>query len=77
MLYCLTNYSDLEAFLEELSVVYHKKTLLQLYRMATEEPYGFLYVNFSAWDRKDMFYLKFNFKLIPKKETSSSGRHKI
>ena len=68
MLYRLRNYSDLEAFLEELSAVYNKKTLLELYKKATDEPYGFLYVNLTARDRKDMFYLNFNFKLIPRKE---------
>ena len=69
MLYRLRNYSDLEAFLEELSAVYNKKTLLELYKKATDEPYGFLYVNLSARDRRDMFYLNFSSKLIPKRES--------
>ena len=60
MLYRLSNYSDLEAFLEELSAVYNKKALLELYKKATDEPYGFLYVNLTARDRKDMFYRSFN-----------------
>ena len=68
MLYRLRNYSDLEAFLDELSAVYNKKTLLQLYKKATDEPYGFLYVDLTARDRQDMFYLCFHSKMIPKKE---------
>lgn len=56
MLYRLRNYSDLEAFLYELSIVYDKKTLLQLNRKATDYPYGFLNVNLSSRDREDMFY---------------------
>ena len=36
--YKLRNYKDLEAVLEELSALTDKKTLLDMYHMATKEP---------------------------------------
>ena len=36
--YRLRNQKDLDAFLEELSALYDKKTLLRLYQHATEAP---------------------------------------
>ena len=44
--YRLRNYGDLEPIVEELSAVYDKKTLLQIYHEAVGEPYSFFYVNF-------------------------------
>ena len=45
--YRLRNYRDLESLIEELSALYSKKTLLQLYNIATNEPHSFLYINLS------------------------------
>ena len=53
--YRLRNQKDLESFLEELSALYDKKTLLKLYQYATSEPFSFLYVKLTAHDKKDMF----------------------
>ena len=39
--YRLRNASDLEAWIEELSGVYDKKTLHQLYTLATDKPHSF------------------------------------
>ena len=44
-IYRLRNYGGLESIVEELSAVYDKKTLLQIYHEAVDEPYSFLYVN--------------------------------
>ena len=44
-IYRLRNYGDLESIVEELSAVYDKKTPLQIYHEAVDEPYSFLYVN--------------------------------
>ena len=41
-IYRLRNYSDLEAIVEELSAIYDKKTLLEIYHQAVAEPYSFL-----------------------------------
>ncbi|MFM7983273.1 MAG: ATPase/DNA packaging protein [Candidatus Fonsibacter sp.] len=57
-IYRLRNYKDLEAFLEEVSAVVDKETLLELYRTATSEPYSFLYVKLTARDKHEMFFSK-------------------
>ena len=56
-IYRLRNQKDLESFLEELSALYDKKTLLRLYQHATEMPFSFLYVKLTAHDKKDMFII--------------------
>ena len=55
--YRLRNQKDLDAFLEELSALYDKKTLLTLYQHATHEPYSFLYVKLTASHKDGMFYM--------------------
>jgi hypothetical protein len=62
----LRNYADMEAWLEEMAAIYDKKTLLQLYHMATDKPYGFLYIKVNAKKKEDMFYDSMASKLIPK-----------
>ena len=64
-IYRLRNYSDLEAIVEELSAVYDKKTLLEIYHEAVAEPYSFLYVNPMSKDRSKMFLQKFDKYLNP------------
>ena len=61
--YKLRNYKDLESIIEELSAIYNKKTLLEIYNKATEDPYSFLYVNLVAPNKKDMFYINFQQKI--------------
>jgi hypothetical protein len=62
--YRLRNYRDLESFIEEVSAVVDKKTLLELYNIATSEPYSFLYVNLVAKNKNDMFYIRFDKKMM-------------
>jgi hypothetical protein len=62
--YKLRNYKDLEAVLEELSALTDKKTLLEMYSMATKEPHSFLYVNLMAKKVDDMFFIKFDRKIL-------------
>ena len=63
-IYRLRNYKDLEAFIEEVSAVQDKKTLLEMYNIATQEPYSFLYINLVAKKKEDMFYIRFDKKLV-------------
>ena len=63
-IYRLRNYRDLETFIEEVSALYPKKVLLDLYNMATSEPYSFLYGNLRSKDKEDMFYMNFDRKLM-------------
>jgi hypothetical protein len=62
----LRNAKDLEALLEELSALYDKNTILEIYRAATEGPHNFLYLNLTAKKLSDMFYLNFEKKIIPR-----------
>ena len=56
----LRNHHDLEAFIEEVSALADKKTLLDIYNLATKEEYSFLYVKLNSKSKDDMFYIKFN-----------------
>ena len=60
----LRNYKDLETFIEEVSALIDKKSLMQIYNLATEEPYSFLYVKLNEKKRNDMFYVRYDKKLI-------------
>ena len=62
--YKLRNYKDLETVIEELSALTDKKTLLEMYNMATKDPYSFWYINLIAKDINQMFHIKFNQKLL-------------
>jgi hypothetical protein len=59
----LRNGGDLEALLEELNALTDKKTILQLYNMATAEPFSFLFIKLNATKLKDMFYINYSQKL--------------
>jgi hypothetical protein len=48
---------DLEAIVEELAAVVDKKTLLDIYNLATSEPLSFLFVNLMSHDNK-LFHIK-------------------
>ena len=56
----LRNQGDLDAFVDEVSAVTDKKTLLDMYQLATHEPFSFLYVKLTAKDHNKMFMIKFN-----------------
>ena len=65
-IYILRNYGDLESILEEVSAIYGKNTLLQMYHEAVREPYSFLYINLMTKDNNDVYaklHNIFNFKL--------------
>ena len=58
-IYKLRNYRDLEAILEELGAIEEKKLILEIYNMATAEPYSFLYVNLRATSKNHIFLIRF------------------
>ena len=64
--YRLRNQADLESWVEELSAVYDKKTLYQLYSLATSEAHSFLYINLMQTDKTKMFSMNFTKRLIPR-----------
>jgi hypothetical protein len=45
------------------SAIADKKSLLEMYNLATEEPYSFLYVKLNAKNINDMFFIRFDKKL--------------
>ena len=61
----LRNHKEVETLCEELSGVYDKNTLMEMYREATAEPYSFMFVRLDAKTRRDMFWLRFEARLIP------------
>ena len=61
----LRNQHELESLIEEISAVYDKKTLMQMYRLSTDEPYSFWYILLTAKRREDMFFQRFENRLIP------------
>ena len=67
----LRNALELEALIEELSAVYTKKQLLEMYEVATAEPYSFWYINLTAKTKENMFWLRFEKRMRPVKRDSS------
>ena len=59
----LRNYRDLEAFVEEVSALIDKKSLMEIYNLATAEAYSFLYVKLTAKKKDDIFMVKFDKKI--------------
>jgi hypothetical protein len=49
----------LEAFLEEVSALADKKTLMNIYELATSEDYSFLYVKLNSKSKNDMFFVRY------------------
>ena len=50
--------------MEELSAIYPIKTLHHMYEEAIGEAHSFLYVNLVAKEKDDMFFVRFEQKLI-------------
>ena len=61
----LRSEQELLAIVEEISAVYSKDTIIALIRRATEEPYSFLYVDLAAKRPDQMFWLRFERRLVP------------
>ena len=55
-LFKLRNQLDLDASLDEFGALADKKTIEKIYRMSTQEPYGFLYVKLVSTTINDMLY---------------------
>ena len=64
--YRLRNNKELSQLLEEISAVYPVKIMRQMYELATEDPYSFWYMLLTAKKREDMFFLRFDKKMVPR-----------
>ena len=63
----LRNWQDLEMVLNELgALLKDKKTLFEVYSLATEEPHAFLYVNLGAKNLNEMFMINFEKRITIK-----------
>ena len=57
---------EVDSLIEELAAVYDKETVSKIYQTAVnDQPYSFLTVKLDAADRKDMFWLRWESRLIP------------
>jgi hypothetical protein len=66
IVFALRNMLDLQKFVEELGAVCEDKDdILQMYRIATSKPHGFLYVDLMARGRERMFLDGFSRRLVP------------
>ena len=70
----LRSEQELMAICEEISAVYPKDTVIALIRHATEEPYSFLYVNLAAKRPEEMFWLRFERRLVPTAKDHHRGK---
>ena len=61
----LRSHLELEAVLEEVSATYDKKTIASFYREATKNPYNFRYIRLEANKPEDMFWERFDYRLLP------------
>ena len=58
----LRNYQDLEMLITEFSaLVNDKKEMMEIYKMATEKPFSFLYINLKGIPR---FYINFQQEIL-------------
>ena len=73
VIFRLRNRIALDAVIEELSAVYDNKILMEMYLLATEEPYSFWYINLAASRVEDMFWLRFESRMIPSAPTTPSS----
>ena len=66
--YCfrLRNAGDLDAFLEENSGTYDKKTLMKMYKYCVDyEPFSIMYCDMRAKTKERMFMRKFDAYIVP------------
>ena len=73
VIFRLRSEQELLAIVEEISAVYPKDVIVSLIRHATAEPYSFLYVDLAARKPDEMFWLRFEKRLVPKDFDSDSG----
>jgi GTPase SAR1 family protein len=67
----LRSEQELLAIVEEISAVYPKDVIVRMLRQATEEPYSFLYVDLAARRPDQMFWLRFESRLVPEEGSPS------
>ena len=51
--------AEVDAFVQEQSALVDKKTVYDIYKLATEEPYSFLFVKLKKSDINKIFMIRF------------------
>ncbi len=69
----LRSQKETDLLCEELSGYYPKETILSIFEYATREPYSWLTVKLDAKDKRDLFWLRFERRLIPESECISNA----
>ena len=62
--YRLRSGQDLDTLINEVSALIDRKTLLNIYKQCTAEPYSFLYIKLSAKTINDMFFCNMSQKVV-------------
>jgi len=58
--------AELDTIIEEVSNFYPKQTLLEMYELAVnDQPYSFWYINLAASKIEDVFWMRFEYRLVP------------
>ena len=56
---------ELDAIIGDFSAVYSRKTLLEMYSIATAQPYSFWYISLAASKLEGMIVESFQQRMIP------------
>ena len=64
LIWRLRNQKEVLALMEELSAIYPIKVLHQMYEAAIEEPHSFWHTNLVSKDKREMFYVRFDHKIV-------------
>ncbi len=62
--YRLRSGQDLDTLINEVSALIDRKTLLNIYKKCTEQPFSFLYIKLSARTINDMFFCNMSQKVV-------------
>ena len=60
----MRNAKEIQALMEELSALYPTRTLHVMYEASIEAPHSFWYVNLVSKDKREMFYVRFDHKIV-------------
>jgi hypothetical protein len=68
----LRSQKEVDLLCEELSGYYPKDVILDIFEYATREPYSWLTVKLDAKEKKDIFWLRFERRLLPESLESTN-----
>ena len=60
----LRNQTEIRRLMEEASALFPIRTLHDMYEAAIEEAHSFWYVNLVSKDKREMFYIRFDHKIV-------------